>query len=306
MITIGGIGNSREGRDIVTDILPSTSTVAVRNYAGILTGLKEIKDKYDASVREKAAEYGASSVESKDFDTDEAIYARAKRESDSSYDVKVNKATAKRNNAVKDAETSAATLRESYFDTLHNIGVSGKKSEAAHAEKMAKQGMSHSSVNELESERLRDESLRSARALNTSYAAKMNALDEKIARAESAYSDALRSYEISYAIDLENRLAKYKTQRDKLLAEYNASADKQRADSEKAYLEENEALNAAYEKANGDYAGDKKKNYQERYDYVKSAADKMTAAEKKSFLSEYGGALQEYLGLYYDKLLKEI
>ncbi|MBP5405103.1 MAG: hypothetical protein J6Y74_04075 [Clostridia bacterium] len=277
-----------------------------KSYGSILNGLKGIKEEYDASLRERARAYARESGEAETFETDEALTARATGETSASYDPKRAKAAARRDEKVEDAERERAGLSAGYLSALRAVKEREERALSAHAEKMSSHGLSHSSAAALKEEAIRAEGTRDYAAAGSLYGEKLSAVESKIRRAERAYDEAMKEYEISYAIDLEKKIARYKSQRDKLLAAYASSAEKAEADRLEAYLKEDAELNAAYEDVNGDYTGEKKTNYDRRYDYVIAEIADFTDEKKKDFLEENREELRAYLGLYYDKLARTI
>lgn len=277
-----------------------------KSYGSILSGLKGIKEEYDASLRERAKAYARENGETQTFETDEEVTARATGETTASYDAKWRKAALKRDEKIEDAERDRAGLSGRYLSAVRAVKEKEERSLSANAEKMSKGGLSHSSTATLKEEAIRADSARAYDAAGSLYGEKLSAIDNKIRRAETAYDEAMREYEISYAIDLEKKIAKYKSQRDKLLAAYESSAEKAEADRAEAYLKEDAELNAAYEDLNGDYTGEKKTNYERRYDYVIGELADFTEEKKKDFLSKNSEELRAYLGLYYDKLARRI
>ncbi|GEM_PF-2653306 len=290
------------------DVKESTFTVSGGNksYGSILNGLKGIKEEYDASLRERAKAYARENVGAETFETDEELTARATGETTSSYASKRNKAALKRDEKIEDAERDRAGLSAGYLSAVRAVKEKEESALAAHAERMSQKGLSHSSTAGLKEESIRLNAERAYGEAGSLYGEKLSAIDNKIRRAETAYDEAMREYEISYAIDLEKKIAKYKSQRDKLLAAYKSSAEKAEADRAEAYLKEDAELNAAYEDVNGDYTGEKKVNYDRRYDYVIGELADFTEEKKKDFLAKNREELRAYLGLYYDKFARTI
>ena len=304
MITIGNEGIGNIDRPYDKEVMPNVS--AGKGYGNILKGLQKIKDKYDASVAEKAREYGRSGITEKTFENDDEILSRATAETESKYSPKRVKKAALLNDTAEDVGREKASLGSQYEERLYKIRAQGNKNLMSHAEKMSRSGLSNSSIAGLKKEAIENDVDHTIMIEDQKYAGRINALNDKIRRARSSYEDAMRDYEISYAIELEKKVDKYTKERDRLIASYESSVDKESAKKEKEYLKEYEELNAAFEAENGDYAGDKKDNYRERYDYVLGEMANMTNKQKQNFVSIYGESLEGYLGLYYQNLLSSI
>jgi len=300
MITIGSDKGGRIDRPYENDAQITISSG--RDYDGIIRGLESIKEKYDTAVMEKAQAYGRAGVDAGDFDTDEDLMARASNELDGKYAPKRTKAQQTYLSTLDSAGSEKSGLGASYVEDVRAIREKEAKTLLSQAERNARRGMTNSSVAKFEGDAARADAARQIEITDAYYAGRVNALDEKMRRAKQTYDDAMRGYDISYALELEKKMDKYRAERDKLIAAYEKSVNKEAEKRASEYLKENAALNAAYEAENGDYAGEKRENYRERYEYVRSAMQEMTDAEKKRFLAAYGSVLQSHLGLYYRKL----
>jgi len=301
MITVGNSG--RIDRPYDTDTQPTVSSV--KDYDGIIKGLKSIKNKYDSSLRERAKAYAGEGIEERTFDTDDDLMTRATKELDSKYTPKRTKTESSYLGTIASADRERSTLGDTYAESVGSIRDKERRRLASQAETAARRGMTDSSVARLQAEEISADAERAVTAAGKYYTDRVSALDDKIRRAKQSYDDAMRGYEISYAIELEKKMEKYRAQRDKLLSEYEKSVSEEEEKRIEEYLREDAAMNAAFEAENGDYAGEKLENYRERYEYVQSALEEMSPTERRGFLKAYDSILQDYLGLYYRKLREE-
>ena len=71
-------------------------------------------------------------------------------------------------------------------------------------------------------------------------------------------------------------------------------------------MEDEKQRDLEYEEREGDYTGLKKENYLARYDYLLSALKDKKPDRIRRFLKETEDDLREYLGLYYERFVKEV
>ncbi|MBQ9369598.1 MAG: hypothetical protein IJU10_00820, partial [Clostridia bacterium] len=295
MITIG---TGKEVRiDRPSEAEPKQKVTFGRDYDGIIRGLDSIKERYDSSLREKAQAYGLEGVTTKTFDTDDDLVARARNELDDKYTPKRNKTQEAYGLTAENAVKERTGLGSSFAGEVRTIREREEARIASEAERYARRGMTDSSVRRLQEVAVRTGAAREVEITDAYYADRVNALNDKLRRAKQSYDEAMRGYDISYAIDLDKKMEKYRAERDKLVAAYEKSRNKEVAKRVKEYLLENQAMNAAYEAENGDYVGEKRVNYRERYEYVLGEMRNMSDREKKIFLETYGDVLKDRLGL---------
>ena len=166
--------------------------------------------------------------------------------------------------------------------------------------------MSHSSVADLSRREALSSYHAASRELNDQYDRKVQIIDRKMDRLNAEYKEALRSYEISYAIELEKKLADLTAKRDRLVDSYERTHDSKVKKAYNSYIKEEERAQNEYELSHGDYFGEKKENYLERYDYLVGELKGKKKSAVTSFLNENASELKSYLGVYYDAFVKEV
>ena len=300
------IGKTRDKimtADPVVDI--SVDPSAIIRTADVLSGLKSIADKYTSSVNKKANAY-ADEVVKGSFDSDEELLRQAKESLDATYGVK--KSEAQDNYAVKSGELSEkkSGLSVDRARALSRVEESyGAKADKL-AEDIARKGLSHSTIADLAKNELSDKRSEELARVNYAYDGKVKAVEGKIERLTSAYETALKNYEITYAVQLEKDIAKLKSKRDRLADEYAKEHKDERSKLYGEYLARDKAQNEEYEAREGDYVGEKRENYLERYNYLVDQLAGKTAKSVANFIKSNESALKEYLGLYYDDFVKEV
>ena len=295
------------------DLIPSKSEKVKLTYDPttviprdeLFDNLKGIAQKYDREVRSRAKQYAEDAVTPEKV-SDEELLAEAKQSLDNLYGQK--RATAAENYQSKtdllnedktglegDRARALGRVEETYDQKADKL-----------AESIAKQGISHSSIAALAGEELQNERAKEKEDVNYLYDKRLNAVNGKIERLTDSYNVALQNYEIAYALELEKELAKLKTKRDRMESEYIKEHADDKEKAYYAYLEEEKQNNRAYEESEGDYTGAKKENFEERYDYLLDALNGKNKKSVQKFVKENEDALRSYLGLYYDRFVKEV
>ena len=275
------------------------------NSTQVLEGLTDIAREYEEAVQAKAKEY-ADGKYSLDADSDEELREKAKEATEEIYRGKKESFA-----DTRDAKTAALTAQKGEVGAdraaaLRNLKKSYGKAESGLLESLSRQGLMRSSIGDLSRESLLAEQREAVQRTEERFDKKVAILDRKIEQANAAYESALKNYEIDYAIRMENKLARLQNERDRAVQAYEREHSEEKEKAYNAYLFQTEAENQRYEKEHADYTGDKKANYQARYKYLVdtlSAYDKTAVAD---FLSQNEAILQKYLGLYYDRFVKEV
>ena len=288
------------------DPIVNTDPASIIIYDDVLKGLKNIANEYDKDLRARARAYAESEVTGETFDTDEELYLEAKNSLDALYGEKKAKSTRSYQSKTADLTASLSELENDRTRAL--VRTSEKYDDRADrlAEKVQKNGLTHSTVAPLAEAELADRRDRELEDLNYAYDKKIQAVDGKISRLNASYAEALKNYELTYAVQLEKELSRLQSKRDRLEKEYlkEHADDKQRAYD--AYLTQEKRANRKYEESEGDYTGAKKDNYLKRYDYLAEQLEGKTKKSVKHFIKMNDAALREYLGLYYDRFVEEV
>ena len=273
--------------------------------ADLILGVEEIARKYSDSVSQKAKAY-ASDRWAKNFDSDEELYEKAKAGVDEIYGGKEETLGQKRDAKVESLNAQKAVQESARTAAIGKLSAENLKAQSALLESLSRRGLTHSSVGDLSQANLRSGYREAIRSAAEEYDAKIRVLDSKIEEADAAYATALKNYEIDYAIRVENKLNRLKSERTRAIKAYESehAADKEK--SYNYYLFRDAAENKAYEDEHGDYSGEKKENYQARYDYLTGALAGRSKASVSRFLSDNEAFLRKYLGLYYDRFIKEV
>ena len=160
-----------------------------------------------------------------------------------------------------------------------------------------------------------------AQSAEKAYREKIESLDAKLSTLESELNSALEQLDMKYAVELSDNIRELKQERDKETQKwekYNQEIRKKQAEYEyerqqdiNEFLAEREQQKAEEKRREEQneaiygYTGEKQKNYAERYDIAydfymsldpEIAADALQASPN----------MQYYLGIYYDKLLKQL
>ena len=273
--------------------------------AEILEGLNGIAEEYNDAVRAKAKVY-ADEKYRLEVDDDDELYRQAKEHVDGIYDGKAEALAIKRDASTRDLTAQKGEVGADRAAALRDLNKSYKTAESGLLENLSRKGMMHSSVGDLSRESLRSEHREAVERTESAYDRKVAVLDRKIEQANTAYETALNNYEIDYAIRLENKLNRLKSERDRAAQAYQKEHSEDRKKAYDYYLFRNESENKEYENAHAEYKGDKKENYQARYDYLVGALSGYDKESIHLFLSENAEVLKDYLGLYYDRFIEEV
>ena len=300
------IGKTRDKimtADPVVDI--SVDPSAIIRTADVLSGLKSIADKYTSSVNKKANAYADEAVKGS-FDSDEELLRQAKETLDATYGAKKSKAESNYAFKSDELQEKKSGLSADRAYALDRVGDRyGEKAEKL-TEDIAKRGLSHSTIADLAKRDLDERRSDELAHVNYVYDAKLKAVDSKIEHLTSAYETALKNYEIAYALALEKKIASLESKRDRLSEEYAKEHKDERSKLYGEYLAREKAQNEEYEAREGDYVGEKRENYLERYNYLVDQLTGKTAKSVANFIKSNESALKEYLGLYYDDFVKEV
>ena len=301
------IGNQRNKElDIEipkTDFAVDPNKVIVGEF--IMDGLKGISKKYTDELKRQANEYASEAVKG-EFASDDEIYEKAKESLTSLYGEKKSKAASEREQNVAELTQKKQKQTEEGKSAISALDDKYARSTDNLIEKMSRHGLLHSSIMDLSLEKQQQSKQSETLALEKELQSKVGVIDQKISRLNASYEEALKNYEISYAIELEDKIAKLKTQRDRAVSAFEKTNASERKQAYDAFLEEDAARNREYEARTGDYTGAKQENYQERYDYVIDALAGKDKSAVSRFLKENEKALKNYLGLYYEKFVKEV
>ena len=271
----------------------------------VLDGLYGIAEDYNDAVRAKAKAYAENKYHA-DVDDDDELYRKAKEHVDEVYAGKEDTLAAKRDATTNDLSAQKDEVGADRAAALRDLAKNYTKAESGLLEDLSRKGMMHSSVGDLSRESLLADHKEAIKRTENAYDRKVAVLDRKIEQANTAYETALNNYEISYAIKLENKLNRLKTERDRAEQAYEKEHSEQKQKAYDYYLVRNESENKEYEKAHADYKGDKKENYQARYDYLLNALSRYDKQSVGLFLDENADVLKQYLGLYYDRFIREV
>ena len=286
----------------------SLGNVVVRNKVNsveVMDGLYGIAEEYDAAVKARAKAY-ADAEYRYDGASDESLYDEAKSYVDGVYAGKADSLTSSRDEKTRELTAKKESVGADRAAALRDLGKKYARAESSLLETLSRNGMMHSSVSELSREGLRSERAADLRETNATYDRKVEALDRKIEQTDASYRSALKNYEINYAIRLENRLNRLKSERDRAASDYDKEHAEDRAKAYDRYLFAEETANKQYEREHADYKGDKRQNYQARYDYLVGALTGYGKDAVSLFLSDNEEALRQYLGLYYDRFVREV
>ena len=272
----------------------------------LMEDLKSIADEYDKDLRQRATSYAEKQVAGGLFAGDEELLSQAKESLDSLYGDKKATAKEKYQSKTADLESSLSELKTDRARALFRESEKFDQEAGRLAEKVQKQGVSHSSVALLAGADLNERRDQALEDVNHAYDKKIEAVDGKLARLNASYAEALKNYELSYAVQLEKEIGRLQSKRDRLEKEYvkEHAGEKERAYD--AYLAKERKENRSYEESEGDYTGAKRENFQKRYDYLVGALEGKTKSSVKIFIKQNETRLKEYLGLYYDRFVEEV
>ena len=279
------------------------STVIVNDK--VIGGLKEIANQYEKGLEERAQKYAEDQV-SGTFDSDEELLAEAKASLDAVYGEKRQKAQSNLQLKTDELSEERRSLANDRTRALSGVAEEYEGKSDRLAEDIAKQGLSHSSISSLAAEELKREEAGKAADVNYRYDKRIAAIDSKIERLTASYEQALKNYELSYAVQLEKDLNRLKSKRNRMENEYQKEHAAEKRQAYNAYLEDEKQRALEYEEREGDYTGLKKENYLARYDYLLSALKDKKPDRIRRFLKETEDDLREYLGLYYERFVKEV
>ena len=271
----------------------------------VLKGLSEVANEYEKDLRARARQYAEETVAGH-FDSDEELLSQAQASLDALYGEKRQKAEDKLVKQGDSLEADRFRLANDRARALARVAEEYEGKQDRMAEKLSKHGLNHSSIAPLAASDLRAKEAWATDDVNYRYDKRIAAVDAKITHLTETYEQALKNYELSYAVQLEKDLARLKSKRDRLADEYEKEHASEKRQAYYAYLDEQNKKDLEYEEREGDYAGLKKENYQARYDYLLSALQGKNKPRIQRFLSEAEPELREYLGLYYDRFVKEV
>ena len=271
----------------------------------VLEGLYGIAQEYDDAVKAKAKKYAEDRYHL-ETETDDELSARAKEYADGIYEGKQRALEENLNVKTRDLNAQKSDYGVDRAAALRDLKKSYGKAESDLLEGLSRKGLTHSSIGDLSRESLLAEHREAVQRTERGFDRKVEIIDRKIEQANAAYETALKNYEISYAIRMENKLNKLRDERDRAVQTYEREHTEDREKAYKSYLFRNESQNKQYENEHFDYTGDKKENYQARYDYLVGALAGRNKEAVAEFLSQNAGTLKEYLGLYYDRFIKEV
>ena len=302
------IGNTKK-KEIIETKIPAITVTADANKVirstDVIEHLKGIAKKYTDDLDERAKAYASVKVGG-NFDSDEDILSAARESVDATFAAKKGKATSQMTasrdtlTGKKDALTSDREYARRHIDDRYD------RRQGRLSEKLSKGGLGTSSIADLAHEDLEEERSRAIEENNARYDRKVAETDAKIARLTASYESAMKNYEITYAIELEKEIARQKKKRDQLITTYESEHAGDRSAAYDEYIREDERRNAEYESAQGDYTGAKKENYLERYDYLLGEIKGKDPTSVKRFLERNESTLKTFLGLYYDRFVKEV
>ena len=300
-------------RDKIINITPIKDTNnlqyapdSVIRSTEVISNLKSIAERYDDELKKKAKAYAEESVPQSEFDSDEEILSKAKESLDEIYGEKRTTATEKMQRNLAELTSEKSGYETERSRSLRKVGDSYERKEGKLAEKLSKEGITHSSIAGLAKDALGKERSQEQDRVNALYDSRIANVDSKLERLSRSHEDALRNYEITYAVQLEKEIASLKAKRDRLESEYAKEHSDDRDKAYDHYLINDRKENAEYEAREGDYTGAKKENYSERYDYLVGELKGKSKKSIQNFISSNEYTLREYLGLYYDKFVKEV
>ena len=291
---------TKEVDDTKFTMLPET------NYVNVASGLEKIKEEYDNLLIQRANEYAAGTLEKPSFETDEELMEKAKASLDETYAEKKNKEESKADKEIGSLVEQTKKTIDDYNDRVRSVDRKHADKERRAMEALSKNGMTHSTVFDLRKQELKNDHAYDLARLNASNEEQIASLNRRIQEIEEAKRVALQTFEIDYAVKLEDKIAKLIAQRDKMMASSDKKYNKELSEKAKEYIASVEEEDAAYEAEHNDYRGDKKANYEARLAYAVETMKKLPEKDRTRVLNEQGDALEEYLGLYFDKFVKQI
>ena len=302
------IGNTRNKEVIETKIPAITVNVdanKVIRSAEVIDHLKGIAKKYTDDLEERANAYAAVKVGG-NFDSDEDILTAARESVDSIFAAKKGKATSEMTASrdVLGGKKSELTSEREY--ARKHIDDRYDRRQGRLSEKLSKGGIGTSSIADLAHEDLEGQRRSAIEESDARYDRKVAEVEGKIARLTASYESAMKNYELTYAIELEKEITRLKKKRDQLVTTYEKEHAGDRTAAYEEYLAGEERRNAEYESLQGDYTGTKKENFLERYDYLVGEIKGKDPTSVKRFLEKNESTLRTYLGLYYDRFVKEV
>lgn len=271
----------------------------------VLNGLSGIAREYDEAVAAKAKAYADGEYRF-EGESDDDLYQRAKQLTDEIYAGKAESIASDRDAKYHEANAQKEVVGEDRAAALKALAKSQLRAEDRLKEDLSRRGMTRSSVGALSRESLRAEQAEEVARTEASYDRKVAALDRKIEQANASYESALRNYEISYAIRLEDKLARLKKERDSAAKAYEQEHSQEKKRAYNYYLSRIDAENKVYENEHSEYMGEKRTNYRARYDYLADALSSHGKEAVARFLDENADSLKKYLGLYYDRFVREV
>ena len=270
----------------------------------VISGLEEIQDKYQTSVKEKAKAY-ADRVVRGEFDSDDELYDKAEESLKGTYDAKRDALTREYESKVSDLNYDKDGYGADREKSKEKVKSAYQKAWYDNLDDLSRRGLSHSTIADLTSEEVKEGYRSAIRETDEAYDRKVQAIERKIQKADEAYNTALKNYEISYAIKLEDKLNRLKAERDRAVDKYEKEHQDDKQKAYDRYLINRSTQDKLYEDEYGDYLSEKKANYEERYNYLLSELQGKDKDEIASFIKRNEKTLRGSLGLYYDRFVEE-
>jgi hypothetical protein len=224
----------------------------------------------------------------------------------------VNDAKDKINELISNKEN----INNSQVKTLNDIEKTYKGLKENINNEVIKRGLQRSSIAEEQLKETESDKANQVLSLIKENERKRIEIDEQIKRYESGIDNALSDFDIGYAAKLNEKIKVLKKEQDELnreIAAYNNElTEKENKEyneqyqdylnqkDERYYKDKASELNEAeFESENG-YYGEKKKNYDTRYNLAFSFYSSLPKDIAKQLFNE-NKDLENYLGLYYNK-----
>ena len=304
-MTIGKTGEKSLLPESVPSVGLTTDQSRIILRDKIITNLKSIAKKYDDEVNAQANAY-AEKVTKGSFDSDEDLYQAAKESLDETYGQKKQKATERMQTSSDELSDKRLSLESDRTRALSRLAKQYDQKQDRLVEKLTKRGLASSSIATLAREEAATERAQAEAETDALYNKRIQTVDRKIEALTASYNAALKNFEVSYAMDLQDKIDRLKGKRDKLQSDYEKTRASDKKQAYNAYIEQQEQTNREYEQKEGDYSGAKKQNYEERYTYLLEELQGKNKKSVQKFILENDALLRSYLGLYYDRFVKEV
>lgn len=313
----------QEKRDKISD--------ALEREKDVVQQLEELDKQYRDSLPEEQEEEpdleamfpsdsGLKELEY-DVETDEELEQRAR---DLNDEKKAADAQKLQNNFQKEADAAELKKQEAK-DKLESKNSALDGEYAARAENAKddalQNGVSRGSILSSVLGELAGQKRSEKAAAGNEYETKIASIDDKLSNLESELNSALEQLDMKYAVKLSEDIAELKKERDeqvRKLDKYNQEIRRQQAEyayereqdineflAKREQKKQEKALAEQKQEEKYGYQGEKQENYAKRYELAYefySSLDPSIALEA----FEASPYMKYYLGLYYDKLKKEL